>query len=311
MKQKLQQLLIKYANEDRYSDKDFVVQVLEILIQEYGDNGLKCFSILEKEQNGISDFENSLIGINLEFIKNNLLSQFCYDDKKSNLYLVNIYVILVLMHEFNHFRQRKKIEYVIDSNDMLDKLFVKSYVFLCSNNVDVINKTNHTNYTSMLEVEEFYNAYHNCFAVERLAQMEAYKNLIDIISPISSVVGKPYYWLLNNYYAYKISEYYIDDGEILSPLDLMLAAMSINNYEQLYEPEEYIDEELDREDEGFDNEIISSYSIYDRICYGLQITEKEYFDTVDFMNVMYSFAGNKGVVYDKSKIKIRKKDVNN
>lgn len=309
MRQKLQQLLIQYTNEDKYADRDFVAQVLSILIYQYGDNGLKSFSILTNEKKkGLSDFNNSLMGINLELIKNDLLSKFCYDDKKSNLYLVNIYVILVLMHEFNHFRQRKHFEAVVDSEEFLDKLFVKSFVFLIANDIDVINKANHTNYTDIYEIEKFYDLYHDCFAVERLAQIEAYKNLIDIISPISSVIGKPYYWLLNNYYAYKITGYCEYDDMILSPFDLLLTGMLNDNMEEELELDD--DSSLDNiEDEESYDDFISSYSVYDRVCYGLTISEKEYFDTIDFMNVMYACAGNKGIMIEKTKNKIKKKDI--
>jgi len=307
MEQRLQKLLIQYAKEGKYADLNFVNIVIDALKCKHGDNGLQNVLVVDTmKQHGESDFQKLEISINIEMIKNNLLEKFGYKDKQSNLYLVNIYIMLVLMHEFNHFRQSNEYYKVIDSATFLDKLFIKSFVFLCSNNVDFINKLNNTNFSSMVETDKFYNEYHDCFVVERLAHTEAYRDIFKIIAPLASIIGMPYYWFLNSFYFYSIKDYCVLDDEIITPFNFLLIGME--NHKQGVDLES--EDELDvYNPDDFYYEILATYKYADRVSYGLPITENEYFNTLDYMNVMFAMAGNRGVMYEKEEIKKRKKDI--
>jgi hypothetical protein len=74
-------------------------------------------------------------------------------------------------------------------------------------------------------LDEIYNNYHDCFIVERIAQFEAYKCIIDVISSIRDKIKKVYYYYLYEYYFYKIKDYAIMDDVILSPIDKILFLM--------------------------------------------------------------------------------------
>lgn len=313
MEQRLRELLIIYSDNDMYADCNFISEVLDILVSRYGDNGVNKVVGINIKKYAVSDFEESLIGINLEYIKTSLLDKDGYNDKKSNIYLVNIYVILVLMHEFNHFRQKTKMNRwitasnpskALDDDPFLDDLFIKSFTLLCGNDIDYINSVNGTKYTSMEEISLFYDEYHDCFAVERLAQLQAYKNIFEVITPMKSELGKVYYLFLNNYYAYKINEYYLSDDVIVSPIDLLLENMDFAPEDNDY------DDITDEEATKFCDDIVSRNNLNKRIAYGLPITEKEYNDTVDFVNVMYVLAGERGIFYQPNNIKTKKKDIN-
>jgi len=314
MEQRLRKLLIRYSDNNMYADGNFASEVLDILVSRYGDNGVNKVVGINDRKYAVSDFDDSLIGINLDYIRTSLLTKDGYEDIKSNIYLVNIYVILVLMHEFNHFRQREKMNRwisspnaskALDNDPFLDDLFIKSFTLLCANDINYINKINGTKYTSMEEISSFYDEYHDCFAVERLAQLQAYKNIFEVITPMKTELGKVYYLFLNYHYAYKINEYFVLKDAIVSPIDLLLNNMNFmeedNNYEDI----------TDEEATEFCDDIISRNDLNKRIAYGLPITEKEYKDTVDFMNVMYVLAGDRGVFSESNNVKIKKRDINN
>ena len=301
MKDKIRDLLCRYTDNNMYADYDFLQELLNILIKRYGTNSVKGVIIISDNQKGISDFENSLIGINLKYINNELIKNCWYRDAKLNLYLFNISVILVFIHEFNHFRQVAKYKNLLHSEEFLDKLFVNSFVMMCSSNVDLVNIHNNTNYTDSVQMDNFYNEYHDCLAVERSAQIDAYRLIIEIIAPIQQKLDQVYYRFLYEYYSYKLNEYFLIDDVIISPIDKMLIYMedcftfqdaSINTVDD----EENIDD--------FYNDIIAEYNLIDRFRYGLPITREEYNDAIDFMNVMYILSDN---FSDPSKIKKRYK----
>lgn len=301
MKDKIRDLLCRYTDNNMYADYEFLQELLNILVKRYGTNSVKGVIIISDNQKGISDFENSLIGINLKYINNELIKNCWYKDAKLNLYLFNISVMLVFIHEFNHFRQVAKYKNLLHSEEFLDKLFVNSFVMMCSSNVDLVNIHNNTNYTDSVQMDNFYNEYHDCLAVERSAQIDAYRLIIEIIAPIQQKLDQVYYRFLYEYYSYKLNEYFLIDDVIISPIDKMLIYMedcftfqdaSINTVDD----EENIDD--------FYNDIISEYNITDRFRYGLPITREEYNDTIDFMNVMYILSDN---FSDPSKIKKRYK----
>ena len=320
MNQKLRELLIKYEKENKYADVEFVLETYNILCSVYGDI-VSNVGFKELGEPGISDLSTGSIFVDLDFIKKSLLEDGY--DQKFNIYLVNIYVLLVMLHEFNHFRQAQKLINVLDSDDYLDKLFVKSFLFFGSNNLELINQYNGTEYKSLDDVAVIYDLYHDCFAAERLAHLEAYDKILEIITPMTSTIGGVYLWFKCNYNDYLIREYSIDDDCVESPIFKLLAGLY--DYEflgmeiDLDEEEEFddfFDLENPEEDEKtldnqiFSQELIDQYKFIDRIKYGLPITKEEYISivkTADFINAcLINSCSSKN-----NKVKIRKKDINN
>lgn len=284
MNDELRVLLFRYVNNNMFADYNFVKEVINIFIEKYGNNGIRMVINISEKQKGVSDFENGVIGINLEYIKSELIKYNWYDNMSLNLYLFNISVILVLKHEFNHFRQIKKYKDVVNSNNFLDKLFVNSFVMICSSNVDLINLYNNTKYVDSLEVDKFYNEYHDCFAAERIAQVDAYRSIIELILPLKNELNQVYYYYLYEYYFYRLKDYCLIDDVVLAPVDKILFQME--NYFQ-YQDELILDDEHDDNVSEFYNNIINNYTVNDRFRYGLPITVKEYIDSLDFIKVMY------------------------
>lgn len=286
MNDELRDLLCRYVDNNKFADFEYVNEVINIFIKRYGRHGLKKVVSIEEEQSGISNFDNYTIGINLNYIKSELIKSSWYDDLKSNLYLFNILVILILKHEFNHFRQVTRYRCVINSNDFLDKLFINSFVMTCFSSIELVNSYNDT---EDIVLNEIYRKYHDCFSVERLAQIDAYRNIIDLMVPIREKLKQVYYYYLYEYYFYKIKDYSIMDDIVLSPIDKILFLM--DDYFQ-YSDNQILTDDADGLDDDFYENIIDDYSVNERFIYGLPISIAEYSDTVDFVKVMYMLAGN-------------------
>ena len=297
MNDELRRLLFRYVDNNIFADYIFVKEVINIFIKKYGNNSVRTVINISEKQRGVSDFENGIIGINLEYMKQELIKYNWYEDIKSNLYLFNILVILILKHEFNHFRQIKKYKKVVNGNDFLDKLFVNSFVMICSSNVDLINLYNDTKYVDSLEVDKFYNEYHDCLSAERMAQVDAYNSILKLIIPLKEELHQVYYYFLYEYYFYRLKDYCLIEDVVLAPVDKMLFKME--NYFQ-YQDEIMLDDE-DNSSEFYDN-IINNYTINDRFRYGLPITVKEYIDALDFIKVMYVLG-----VSTQDNVKIKKR----
>lgn len=290
MNDELRRLLCKYVDNNMFADYNFVKGVINIFIKFYGNNGLKKVIIINEEQKGISDFDNSIIGINLDYIKKETINYSWYDDVKSNLYLFNISVILVLKHEFNHFRQVVRYKRVINSDDFLDKLFVNSFIMACFSDMKFINLYNETDYNgNEMMLDKIYREYHDCFVVERLAQIDAYKNILEIMVPMREKLKQVYYYYLYEYYLYKVKDYRLIDDIVLSPVDKILFMM--NDYFQ-YQDNKILNSSCDGDIDDFYDSIIDDYNVNDRFIYGLPITVNEYMDSMDFIKLMYILGGS-------------------
>lgn len=298
MKEKIRNLIFTYVNNNKHADYYFLKELYNILISGYGNNGLKGVTIIYEKKRGISDFENSLIGINLNYIEEELMKTRSYSDIKSNLYLFNILVVLVFVHEFNHFRQVIKYKKSINSEYFLDKLFTNSFFMVCASNADLINDINNTNYEGDLAVDKFYNEYHDCLVAERMAQIDAYRFIVEIICSMQKELKQVYYYFLYEYYSYKLKDYSLCEDIVISPFDKILLYMEDNSSLN----EDSISSLECEEDIDFN--IIDEYTVDNRFRYGLPITMKEYNDTLDFMRVMYVLSDESyGVVKTKKRYK--------
>ena len=290
MNDKLRELLLRYENSKKFADFEFVQEVIDIFIKQYGNKGLKKVVIISELQKGIADFENSIIGINLDYIKSELMKHIWYDDDKLNIYLFNIYVILVLKHEFNHFRQIRKYKNYINSSNLLDVLFVNSFVMICSSNMDLKNIYNNNDDMENKNTydDSFYSEYHDCLAVERIAQIDACRSIIELMGPIKDEMIRVYYYYLYEYYHYRVKDYTLLDDLVLSPVDKILLRME-DYLDYCGECSEEENSAVDI-DEFYDN-MFNEYTIQERLRYGLPITIDEYNNTRDYASVMCLLSG--------------------
>lgn len=288
MKNKLLNILKEYSEQGKYGDEIYIFEIYKILQDEFNIDNVNSVKIEEGNNTfAIAEIMEKRILVYLEYIKEYLGNYIDFENEKLNIYFVNIYLIKVLIHEFMHFIQIDLFNKLKNSSDFLDKIFVNS--FSSSSYCDTI-EFNHYNSSSISSdvLCDIYVEHHDCFVFERLAEYKAFNIMFDVIDSIRSELREVYFFFENLFYYFRIKDYYYDGEDIISPLEIYLFKFDI--YDKFLKQYKIYDDDFDKFLANFQN----TYTLGDRLTYGLPISVSELNYYIDVCNVMNMASSRKG-----------------
>ena len=259
MNEEILKLLYNYSINSKYADQDFYDELL-IIFSKY--NSLSEYLMQIKIDNkikdlGIYDYKSKTIKINnIEVLNNSdqeieLLSLRNIDE----FFLLNIEAILTVLHEFEHVYQ----SFIVDRRVFnLEEQLI--YYGLAFSNASILAKFFGTKYTKE-ELNYLYDLTYEFNPIERLADINSYKNILQIINYENKINNRIKFLLKYLYEKNKLSGYKIIQSKIECPSYLYFKKLN---------------KLADIKNISFNS---SNNSLNYRLSLGIEITEEEFNET--------------------------------
>lgn len=267
-----------YSLNKRFADEEFVYSICNILIKDYSLSSYisKIQIKNDKYPDCYGEYFNNLNKINIYL--EHIISEFSKSSLKFNIksfeyyYYINLVVLRIIIHEFNHAKQYKKIDSSKnDEETFLCKICTRSLeeMFYASS-IPITNKNDYYN------LEYLKDGLYIINPLERMAELNALNYIRKLILKSDKIPSK------------------INDIFSLAQVNLILKG---HKNEYLSPTIKFLDElgyENDLSKFKFYNDIIDKefldsfmkYSYLDRIYYGYPIKKEEYDINKEYKNYL-------------------------
>ena len=201
MELELLKIIFDYTKQRKFIDRNFLDKFIEIVVNHKKlDNYVGTIIISDEinNRNVLASYNYLLKCIKVNYYSvveylENFENRYCYFSDIENLFLKNLEIVQLLLHELEHANQFNKCD---NCNTYESKILRESKAFSNS---------------------DLYRSAYNFVPEERLANIISYKEVINILKYIRDLVPN----LLNfeNYKLldYAISDYLINDSNIMAP----------------------------------------------------------------------------------------------
>ena len=197
MEMELLRIIFDYTKQRKLIDRKFLDKFIEIVVNYKNlDDYVKFVTFSEEIQSRdtgtvLASYNHLLKRIRVNYYSvveylENFENKYCYFSDFENLFLKNLEIVQLMLHELEHANQFNKCE-----NSSTYESMILSESLFCTNN-------------------KLYKAAYNYAPEERLANIVSYKEIIKILNFIKELVPN-----LLNFENYKLLDYVINDYQII------------------------------------------------------------------------------------------------
>lgn len=286
MEYEILRLIYKYSKQNKLVDVFFIDKIVEIFVSK---NGLKNYiqkvnftNKLEKDNNGLViatynpfakeiliDFESIFMTLEDMCYYNQLFNQF------EQVMFQNLIITQIILHELEHALQAKKTDDKTDNSNEA-KLICASYiVYKAMKNQKFVNKLAEesklkeelTNYIK--QQREIDDKYYHFIPIERLAQVNSFNIILELIKPIKDCVPNLYQFNQASLVEEMIKGY-TDAWDLgICPTQVYLYASGQSN---VWDSLDFYDSDSER----IMKKASDKYSLEKRLTLGLPVNYQEY-----------------------------------
>ena len=197
MELKLLRIIYDYTKQRKIIDRKFLDKFIEIVVNYKSlDDYVKFVTFSEEIQSKdsgtiLASYNHLLKRIRVNYYSiveylENFENKYCYFSDFENLFLKNLEIVQLILHELEHANQFNKCE----NSSTYESMLLRESLF-CSNN-------------------NLYKSAYNYAPEERLANIISYREIINILNYIKELVPN-----LLNFENYKLLDYAINDYQII------------------------------------------------------------------------------------------------
>ena len=284
MFEELTKLIYDYSNNGKFADIDFVLNAVSIISEYYNiNNYIKDLIIIpldkdKKSYKGSSyDLNDMILSVDLTYEMNKHKYSFKSDRKKCLYY--NLEIIKILLHEFDHILLKRQFDLKSNTIDVILAKRIFDYYNYLSFSYSNPNPTIEDKY-NIVKLEnaiEYYYFNHNKAPFERRANIHALLYMYEIIKIFNNTKYKDkikFYEkkCINKYIKFIKEHYKVYKGYSFtnSPSFDYFIGLDYKNSNTINEVKLYRTNKI----KSFNN-VEKNYCLYDKILYGLQISEDE------------------------------------